>query len=731
MGEAQQRVLVKRGPKRSLWAEVGPNPRERRAIKRFHDSGPLGGALDHRRASRERRALARLAALGFRVPAVFGLTRAPDAVELSMEWIDGAVTLFDLVHGIATWPVAPERVARELGRVLARARAHGVTFADLHSKNVLIDAGGHAWLVDVAGVTVRGTPLARGARARDVVTILAELRERTSLAWRLRLIVAAERASGGRTSVLRRAVGARAARRWTRDSSVTAAISRGAEHGLRVRTIDEQAAWIALDSGAPSKIVADARSVDRAWNSTARFVEHALPCHAPLSRTRERAVFDDRGATLTLVEFEKRCASDARARRHAARSLGRLFGTLYDRGLTLASPLRESIAFDPTGEACLTPRAIPVASGAVDGATVLARALERSAGRRERALFVGAFLGAVETTAGARTRLRERLSRAAPPPREPWRRRVRGLLGGLAPLSAFTRFERTTRANLKLALGAERSDTELDRIARGVRRHAARQFAEWLRLANTKPEHGRWIEDLVEIDASVAILERELARRKGAIVVTAHIGNWELLAARLRRSGFAGAVVGYRRPRDRSARWFERIRERYGVVNIAQSSHPRVILRALDEGRVVGLLADLEVRRLDGEFLPFFGSDALTMTAPAALSRASRRPLIPARCVLDARRGRYVISFEEPLAFDPALDRRGRVLDLTRRLNGVFERWIRADPDQWAWHQPRWRTRRGDLEIVPLPGRAQANRRLEGPGKPISLQSVDLRLSSD
>ena len=43
------------------------------------------------------------------------------------------------------------------------------------------------------------------------------------------------------------------------------------------------------------------------------------------------------------------------------------------------------------------------------------------------------------------------------------------------------------------------------------------------------------------------------------------------------------------------------MRERYGVVNIRQSAHPRDILRALDEGRIVGLLADLEVRRLDGD----------------------------------------------------------------------------------------------------------------------------------
>jgi len=267
---------------------------------------------------------------------------------------------------------------------------------------------------------------------------------------------------------------------------------------------------------------------------------------------------------------------------------------------------------------------------------------------------------------------------------------VRGLLSAASPLARFTRYERRTAANLELALGAETSALERRRIARGVRLHAARIFPEWLKLA--RGGDGAWIDRAVALDPSIAILRRELDRGRGALIVTAHLGNWELLCARLRRLGLEGAVVGYERPGDPSSAWLAEVRRAYGVETLPQRTSAREILRVLQRGGVVGLLADLEARAIDGVFLPFFGVPALTMTAPAALARAAGVPLLPVRCVVDPGGG-YRLSVEEPLAFDRALPRREATSELAARLNAVFERWIREAPEQWAWHQSRWRTR--------------------------------------
>jgi len=259
---------------------------------------------------------------------------------------------------------------------------------------------------------------------------------------------------------------------------------------------------------------------------------------------------------------------------------------------------------------------------------------------------------------------------------------VGGALAAISPLARFSRYERRTRANLELALGADTTASERARIAVGVRRHSARLFADWLRLARsgapgTRDAHrGKWIESAVRLDDSVKILERELGRGRGALIVTAHIGNWELLCARLRRMGLEGAVVGLRRARDPSSAWLEEMRRTYGVAT-------------LQRGHVVGLLADLLAPRIDGAVVSFFGIPTRTMTAPAALARAARLPLVPVRCVREG--GAYVLRVEEPLHFDAGLPRREATIELTTRLNATFERWIREHPAQWAWHQSRWR----------------------------------------
>ena len=117
------------------------------------------------------------------------------------------------------------------------------------------------------------------------------------------------------------------------------------------------------------------------------------------------------------------------------------------------------------------------------------------------------------------------------------------------------------------------------------------------------------------------------------------------------------------------------------------------------------------MRRIAGEFLPFFGVPALTMIAPASLARAAGLPLVPVRCVRprDADASvPYRLSVEEPLMLEAGEDRRAATLDLCARLNRVYERWIRETPEQWAWHQPRWRTRPGTRVIRPWPAQRAA-----------------------
>ena len=265
------------------------------------------------------------------------------------------------------------------------------------------------------------------------------------------------------------------------------------------------------------------------------------------------------------------------------------------------------------------------------------------------------------------------------------------------------------RSNLEIAFGAQLSGKERESILSASFSHSARLFHEWLRLARGAPpsgpgsHKGLWIERMVAVDESIEHLKGVLGEGRGAIVVSAHIGNWELGTARLRRLGFAGQVVGLERKRDSTSQWITRMRHSYGIESLAQDSHPRRLLEVLKRGEILGLVCDLEVRRLAGLHVPFFGRPALTMSAPAALARAHNTPLVPMRCV--ARGSGYALLFEAPLTLDREAPRSQATGDLLQRMNRVFESWIRQDPGQWAWHQHRWRTPPTEGPTKPLAAR--------------------------
>ncbi|MFM7281156.1 MAG: lysophospholipid acyltransferase family protein [Planctomycetia bacterium] len=268
------------------------------------------------------------------------------------------------------------------------------------------------------------------------------------------------------------------------------------------------------------------------------------------------------------------------------------------------------------------------------------------------------------------------------------------LLDGAAGLARFTRYEQRTLANLERVYGTELDLAGRQSLARAVRRHAALQVGNWLELSRIRPDQrssGEWIERRVRLDASFERLERERRAGRGLLIVTAHLGDWELLCARLARAGFPGAVVGYQRRNDPASAFLPRMRRAYGVQTLDQSEPPRRALEILQRGEVLGLVTDLAVVRLRGEVLPFLGQPAWTIRAPAALARASGLPLMPVRCVRERGTGDFVLSVEEGLALDPALPPGKRISDLLRRQNEVFGRWIRATPEQWAWHQERWK----------------------------------------
>ena len=182
-----------------------------------------------------------------------------------------------------------------------------------------------------------------------------------------------------------------------------------------------------------------------------------------------------------------------------------------------------------------------------------------------------------------------------------------------------------------------------------------------------------------------------MARHDRALLLTAHLGNWELLPVACRLTGHPLSVV--QRPLD--AAWLNRLvtrlRERCEVDLIDKRAALRPVLRALSRGAMVGILLDQNAARREGVFVPFFGHAASTSRSIAVLALRTGAPIVPA-FIRRQSDGIHRVAVGPPLPVPPGSSE-AAIETLTARCTEAIESAIRETPGQWLWMHARWRTR--------------------------------------
>ncbi|MBX3024825.1 hypothetical protein KF840_07930 [bacterium] len=252
--------------------------------------------------------------------------------------------------------------------------------------------------------------------------------------------------------------------------------------------------------------------------------------------------------------------------------------------------------------------------------------------------------------------------------------------------AALPSVRRLALDHLAIALGDVCPPADRERIARQSYRNLARYLVEMAKFDELRPH----LDDCVSVDGWHH-LETVDAMGRGAIVVTGHVGNFDLLAAYAAQRGFPITAIGGPTDHPPLDQLLVDIRAEYGLQVVLRRSQEswREILRVLKRRGHLVLMIDLDIP-VPSVSVPYFGRLARTPVAPAVLALRRGVPVVPAF----ARRrpeGGHHFTILAPIQPVDSGDRRRDVIALTRQLSQLLESHLRRNPADGIWWHRRWR----------------------------------------
>ncbi|MCE2416253.1 lysophospholipid acyltransferase family protein [Candidatus Poribacteria bacterium] len=185
-------------------------------------------------------------------------------------------------------------------------------------------------------------------------------------------------------------------------------------------------------------------------------------------------------------------------------------------------------------------------------------------------------------------------------------------------------------------------------------------------------------------------VQQALALGKGAIILTGHFGNWELLAASISATiaPLTPIVRELRSPRLNTL--VSSYREKAGYRTIDRDTGVRHALRCLKRNELLGIVADVDTA-VSGVFVDFFGRHAYTPYSPVAIALKTGAAILPTFIVRQPDDSHHAI-IEPPLVLKRTAMREKDLVVNTQKFTKIIESYIRRYPAQWIWMHRRWKT---------------------------------------
>ncbi len=270
-------------------------------------------------------------------------------------------------------------------------------------------------------------------------------------------------------------------------------------------------------------------------------------------------------------------------------------------------------------------------------------------------------------------------------------RRVARAAGVLIAMTAYRllgRLRRVGLRNLELAFPAT-PPAERTGILRLEYRNLGWQLAEFCQMPKYTAESAARFIRYEGLENYVAARDRG----QGVLVLTGHLGAWELSSFYHSLAGYPMGMVIRRLDNPLVDRLVNRIRCQHGNRVLHKDDFARGLLAAMRAGETVGILMDTNMTPPQGLFVPFFGVQACSASGLARVALKTGAAVLPGFLLWEEAERQYVLHFYPELALVSTGDAEADAAENTARFTAVLEDTIRRYPSQWLWMHRRWKTR--------------------------------------
>lgn len=238
------------------------------------------------------------------------------------------------------------------------------------------------------------------------------------------------------------------------------------------------------------------------------------------------------------------------------------------------------------------------------------------------------------------------------------------------------------RNNLKVILG---TNDDISLQVREVFRNFGRYLLEFFRM--NRFLNKEYIKNNVQMK-NFDCVDRVLKLGKGGILLTAHIGNWELGGVIVSMFGYPTVAIALPHKERPVNDLFNHQRETWGMQVVKTNGAIRKCIEALKQNKVVALLADRDFG-LNGEVLDFLGKKTIIPKGPAVFSLKTGAPIIPVFLIRE-HDDHFTMVFEEPIFPSKSGPEEQALLTMMKQYSSILERKIREYPTQWLMFRQFW-----------------------------------------